>query len=688
MFRRLLSALRRPKAAPRRTRLWLEALESRCVPTVTTSASAGILTITGSGIDNHVTVTESATQGSYTVSASDGVSGSTSFTSITGIAIDLQGQSTSAGDTADFVGNAGANAFLSGTLSVTGAAGLKVGFQSNFNVQGAVSVTKTTNTGGLTVKTGATSAASVFAAANMTLGSATITNSGTGATAVNLQGLNAHDMTVRGALSVTMGSGANTFDLFNAAIGGGLTVSSAHAGVDPINLGSAAAGVNVGTFVSLNGTNAASGLNVTADGAVIGTFFSVASGSGTDTVTVDRTSVLGIGLLPQQQTFGVDLKGGTNTSKIGTAGPDAANVVHGSLFHFGAGTEKFTLTNYLISSFVTVNAQAGNAGVTASITDSNISNFLSFAAAGSANDSVTVDNLSIGQNFALDLGGGTNTSTITDNHYLGSYSEIDAGIDAITFTGNTGFGNVTFTAGRLTINTGTFVNDRIAGSASFTSTGNTDQDQVILGPSIGTAVDTTNAVAVGKALSVNVGSSTVMGDRILLNGVSVQTDVTIAAAVTTAGSFTITNATVGGDLSVNAGTSTAALTVFLGSSTLANTGAVTVGGDLTITTGSLNDAVFASDTVVGGTTVITTGAGVDQVNLEAIATLTVAASQFFGAVTVSVGDNNDFISLGFSATNQARFLAAVTLDGGGGSDTLTETAVQYLGGPPTKISIP
>ena len=68
---------------------------------------------------------------------------------------------------------------------------------------------------------------------------------------------------------------------------------------------------------------------------------------------------------------------------------------------------------------------------------------------------------------------------------------------------------------------------------------------------------------------------------------------------------------------------------------------------------------------------------------------TAGPSQFFGAVLVSTGDNDDTINAGLNmAANQARFFAAVTFDGGNGSDALNATAVQYLGGPPTLVSIP
>jgi hypothetical protein len=671
----------RPRHARFRPRL--EVLEGRCTPTVTTSFSAGALTITGSALDNHVAVAESATHGSYTVGATDGVSGATTFSGVQSIAIDLQGQALG-GDTVEFFGDAAPNAFLSGALSITGAGGLKVGFRDNFNVSGTVTLTKTTNTGAFFVKTGATDS-DAAEQTNVSLGPTTITNNGTGGTTVLLQGFDTNDVAVRGALSVKTGAGSNEFLLFNVTVTGGLTVSDAHAGVDFIILGGDTlfgngTSVNIGGFVSLNGTNAASGLNVSLDRTTIGTFFSVASGNGNDSVTVDRTSVLGLGLLPQQQTFGVDLKGGTNTSNLGTAGPSAANVVHGSLFHFGAGAETFNLENYLISSFVTVNAQAGNTGVNARITDSNISNFLSFAAAGTGNDNITVNNLSIGQNFALGLGGGNNISTITNNHYLGSYAEIDTGTDAITFTGNTGFGDVTFSANRLIINGGSFQNDQIAGNASFTSAGSTNDD-VNLGPSLGAVADDSNDVAIGKALSMNVGSSAGLFDTVTINNVTVKTDLTLTAAANNAETFVITNAKLGGDLSVNAGASTASLTVLL-----RTLGSV---GDLTVTTGSLDDTVELTDVAVGGTTTITTNAGTDQVNLESSAITRPGPSQFFGAVTVSTGGGGDTINLGNSlAGNEARFYAAVTFDGGAGTDTLTETAPQYFGGAPTKTNIP
>jgi hypothetical protein len=672
---------RRPPFRPR-----LESLESRCTPTITANfdSATGVLTISGNAADNHVTVTESATHGLYSVTATEGVGGQSTFAGVTSIAIDLKGQATVAGDTADLVGNAGANSFLSGALTITATGGLKVGFGSNFNVAGTVGITKTTITGGLTVQTGATGGLPT-AQANVTLGPTTVINSGAKGTLVDLRGANTGELGVAGVLTVVAGTGGSGFTLSAATVAGGVTYSSAHAGPDDVLLSD----VNVGKFVSLNGTGAATGLVVTADNCTVGTFFSVSSGGGDDTVDVNRTSVLGLGLLPKQQTFGVDLKGGTNVSNIGTIGANAANVIHGSLFHFGAGKESFNLENYTITSFVTVNAQAGNAGLTANINNANISGFLSCAAAGTGDDNVTVDTLSIGQNFAVDLGGGTNVTAITNNHYLGSYSEIDIGTDFPKFNGNTGFGDVTFAAGRLFFNVDSFVNDRIAGSGSFTATGNQNDDRIQLGPQFGNPVNAGSAVSFGKALTINLGSSTTVGDQVDVNNVSVQTDLSLAVTATTSFTlFRITNAKVGGDLTIDAGASTVNVPVGLGTTPSPNTGAVVVLGDLAITTGSLDDSIALTDVTVGGATSLTTNAGNDTIDLESSADTVPGPSQFFGAMTVSAGAGADTIHVGFDTANPARFYAAVTFDGGAGTDTLTETAPEYFGGPPTKISIP
>jgi hypothetical protein len=137
----------------------LEALEQRCVPTVTTSfnPTTGALTITGSSARNNITVTENgATKGNYLVAvAADTISGSTTFTGVTSIAIDTL-RSDLFADTVDFIGDPARSSFLSGTLSVTGSGDLTIGFSENANFSGAVNLSRNANVGRLRVQTGPT----------------------------------------------------------------------------------------------------------------------------------------------------------------------------------------------------------------------------------------------------------------------------------------------------------------------------------------------------------------------------------------------------------------------------------------------------------------------------------------------------------------------------------------------------
>lgn len=668
-----------PGRRPPRCRPRLETLEDRCVPTILTSfnAATGALTLTGDAGDNALTITESSgATGDYTVAATDGVSGGTTFTGVRSISVNTQGQATATGDLVILVGDAGANSFLTGGLSITGAGGLEIRFQSNFNVVGAVNLSKTTSVGLLLVRT-----AIGGSVTNLTLGATTITSSNS-ATTINLQGTNPNDIAIAGALSVSMGGSArHELSLFQVAIAGSVT-----------ELGSGAPhfiqllDTNVGGSVSLNSTAATSGMDVIVSNAKIGSFFSVASGNGNDNVTVNRTSVLGLDLLPGQQPFQVELKGGTNTANIGTGGAGAANVINGGVFYFGAGTETFNFQNYTVNSLVTVIAQAGNSGLTTNITNSKIVGSLSLSAAGSANDNVAISGLIIGQNVGLDLGGGTNTTTITNNTYLGSYQEIDAGDSHVTFTGNSGFGDFTLSGNSLTIASNAFLNDFIGGKAIFTSTGSGTTDAINLGVAIGTAPIASNALTVGKSLKITVGSGTT--DAVNVDNVTVGSNLKVTATATGAESVQITNTTVGRNLSVNADASTAAVTVSLGTiGATASTGALRVRGTFTVTTGAGADAVNLEDVTARNTMTITTNAGGDTIRLEGQVG-NVGPSLFLGVVTVSTGDENDTIIVGTDANNPARFCAAVVFDGGKGTDTLTETRPQYYGGPPSRIGIP
>jgi hypothetical protein len=295
-----------------------------------------------------------------------------------------------------------------------------------------------------------------------------------------------------------------------------------------------------------------------------------------------------------------------------------------------------------------------------------------------------VTGLSIGQNFAMDLGSGLNTTSVVNSQYLGSYSEIDTGNDHVTFTGNRGFGNVTISARSLVVDDDKFIGNQISGAARFTSTVASD-NTVKIGQAVGAAITEANRVVIGKSLVIDLNPNTPASVHVAVNNVKIQTNLSIAFAASAAVDCTVTNTTLGGDLGVNVGASTAAVTLFVGASATANTGDVNVAGNLTITSGGAGDRINVCDAWIGGATTITTNAGNDQVNLETLNS-NATPSQFFGAVNIFTGNDDDQIGLGQAGTSAARFYGAVLFDGGTGTNILNETVVFYYGGQPTRKS--
>jgi len=430
----------------RQSRPRLEMFEERCLPTIITAFNAvtGALTLTGSAGDNTITVTESsATTGDYTVAATDGVTGPTAFTGVKSIVINTEGQATATGDSVHLVGNAGANSFLRGSLRITGADTLKVGFGSNFNVAGAVTITKTSNTGRLTVQTGPPASAAIRQA-NISLGNTVISNVGTGGTTVAVGGASqTNDMAFTGSLAVTMGSGTNTFSINSATVVGNVNVFSAQAGVASVTLDQ----VIAGRSITVNGTAASSGINLSMTRSVIGRAFAATSGSGADSIGINSTSVLGQGLLPGQPAVALNLKGGANTTNIGLNGANADNLINGSFSYLGTGVENFSFSNYSISSSFTLvgssiqisggnflnNVIGGNATLTskgAGVNDLinlgallgaviDASNELTIGQTltlnvGSGSDTVNVNNASVGRDCILNASGAVTTATISN----------------------------------------------------------------------------------------------------------------------------------------------------------------------------------------------------------------------------------------------------------------------------------
>jgi hypothetical protein len=129
-------ATRPIRKVPHRTRLTVEVLEDRTVPSVSVTG-VGTLTITDSDTSGHtINVNQTATQGTFTVQV-DGGSLMT-FTGINNINANLGADS----DTLSFNNPSSATTNLSGSLSVTAADGNNSVSEAFYAIGGSVSLTE------------------------------------------------------------------------------------------------------------------------------------------------------------------------------------------------------------------------------------------------------------------------------------------------------------------------------------------------------------------------------------------------------------------------------------------------------------------------------------------------------------------------------------------------------------------
>ena len=145
MFRNLLRLLARSprryqhkSSPPRRTRLRLEVLEDRTVPTVSALLHGHTLNIVDpdpNGADHTINVNQTATQGTFTVQVDTG--NPQTFSGVSKIDADLGADSA----TLNF-NNGGFSTYLSGNLSVTAGAGSNTVVIDFSTILGKVSVTE------------------------------------------------------------------------------------------------------------------------------------------------------------------------------------------------------------------------------------------------------------------------------------------------------------------------------------------------------------------------------------------------------------------------------------------------------------------------------------------------------------------------------------------------------------------
>ena len=709
-----------------------------------TSTLAGI---TGGGVVTTALLTGSAA-GNVDLTGANAVSGLGNFTAATGFTFDNDtGLSINAGVTV----NGGPNVTIIDTaaLTVTGAiTGSTIGLTgSSIDIDGAVigptSVNLASTSGGIT-------GAGVITTPLLT-GSAATNVSLTGANQVTSLGNftattgfifdDVPSLTVNSGATVDGGSSVSITDTGALAITGTVHGSTVALTGPSIGIGGA---VNGTTSVSLTGTSA----GITGAG-VITTGLLTGSAAGNVSLT-GPNQVTGLGAFTASTGFainniaamtvdgGATVNGGTNTSITDTGPLTVAGTILGATVGLSAqsiaidgavtGPTSVTLSasaGITGGGVITTALLTGNAGTSLSLTGANqISDLGNFTAnAGFMLNDVPALTVDVGAT----VNGGT-TVTLDDANAL-TISGAITGLAGVTLTSSGSIsGAGVITTGALGGSAGTDVKltgaNQVSGLANFTAvTGFTLDDVVAVAVNAGATVDggTNTTIVDTGALTVN---GTVKGTTVALTGSSIgiggtvdgPTSVTLtstaggitgAGAITTAlltgsaatsvnltgansvatlGNFTATagfalnNAST---LSVNTG-----VTVNGGSNvTLTDKGALTVAGNISGTTVSLEGASLSIGGAVDGPASVTliadagdiTGAGVITTGLLTGASKT-------GQVNLSGA--NQVTGLGnFSATtgftlNDVPALTVLAGDtvSGGTTVTLTDTGALTISG--------
>jgi len=101
----------------------------------------------------------------------------------------------------------------------------------------------------------------------------------------------------------------------------------------------------------------------------------------------------------------------------------------------------------------------------------------------------------------------------------------------------------------------------------------------------------------------------------------------------------------------------------------------------TLQLGANNDAVYIDNALFKGAVSIDTADGADRVEIESQSSNGVG-TQFNAPVKISLGNDDDEIKIGFDADDFVTTLASLTIDGGAGTNTLTNSGTNDFASPP------
>lgn len=296
---------------------------------------------------------------------------------------------------------------------------------------------------------------------------------------------------------------------------------------------------------------------------------------------------------------------------------------------------------------------------------------------GAGNDTFTGLALTVTGATKVNLGSGDDTATLGGVFVKTSVTG-GAGLDTVTFNQAdiTGNASVSNSSGGSVV---TFADSSITGKASVTS-----------GSGVDTATFTNTTVlrtvtvssASGGSTFTATGSSLGLGDQALglpaatvkissATGVDVVTfdNTALGAKVTTSlgtGDNTvefINNSTIVGNLAITTGSGVDAV----------NLSGLAVVGNTTIKTGAGTDLVMVDNSSLNGRTTMNTGAGADTLQMAQLGQADGVANTFGGAVSINMSSQDDTVLAGIAGNvgNSNVFDGTVLLRGGSGVNTLT-----------------
>lgn len=484
--------------------------------------------------------------------------------------------------------------------------------------------------------------------------------------------------------------------------GGVLTVTETTAAADAVTITEQAThGSYTVTGATVNGNVAFNATNVTSIVVDLGTGgdslalvgnLTANNVSGLDgTLQISDASAFTVSMTAGWNVLGATTINHTSTTTLGVV-IDGPGTSLGSLTVFDAdGASAIAIgqagntSEPAFKSFISLNLGAGDS--TTQISDATIGGFLSVVGTA-GNDTVSVANSVIGgtpatassprPNIGLDVGAGTNSIVIATSSVVGNifaFSAGSAGNETFVLAGVNLLGFVTYnkTAGATALQS-QVVNSNIGGFVSFVSQGG--DDQVTIDNTSVAGVANNGAAGIGNvAMNLGTGTNTLT----VINGTSILGDLQFGITPTVTGTtgtdtVNIDSTSVFGTVTINNSSSAGAVTVDIG-----NGGNTFIGKALSIVTGAGADVVRIDNVRVIGNTALVLGDGANTTTVETAADN--ESSTFLGTFNYTGGAGVDTVTLGFAATDEARFASAVSLLGGAGNDVFVGAFADYLGNP-------